>query len=353
MSFDLLTPDNSHLSVPITDRLERETECESRPARFAIDCTSLRLVPAGVTGLPASFVKSSDRVQALVRASVADNTRTAYASDLRHFAAWGGVIPASPEHVAAYIAEHAGKLAVATIVRRVAALSKAHQALGDENPCESLLVRATLRGLRRTFGTAQKQAKALLRDDLFLVLDAMGSELKDRRDRALLLLGFAGGFRRSELVGLDLVDIEQVRQGLIITLRHSKTDQEGTGRKIGIPHGRTRNCPVVAVTDWLTSSCISEGAIFRPINRHDQLQPERLSGDAVSEVIRDRLAAAGIDPTGYSGHSLRAGFATSAAQAGASTLKIRAQTGHASDVMLSRYIRDGELFMGNAAGMML
>jgi integrase len=353
VSFDLLTPDNSHLSGPTPDRLETATEHEAGPARFAIDCTSYRLVPAHVTGLPASFVESSDRVQALVRASVADNTRTAYASDLRHFAAWGGVIPASSEHVAAYVAEHAGKLAVATIIRRVAALSKAHQALGAENPCESVLVRATLRGLRRTFGTAQKQAKALLRDDLFLVLDAMGSELKDRRDQALLLLGFAGGFRRSELVGLDVADIEQVRQGIIITLRQSKTDQEGAGRKIGIPHGRTRHCPVAALTDWLMRSGITEGAMFCSINRHGQLQPERLSGDAVSEVIRDGLATAGIDPTGYSGHSLRAGFATSAAQAGASTWKIRAQTGHASDAMLSRYIRDGELFVGNAAGVVL
>lgn len=111
--------------------------------------------------------------------------------------------------------------------------------------------------------------------------------------------------------------------------------------------------PRGTLTDWLTRSGITEGAIFYPINRHGQLQPERLSGDAVSEVIRDRLAAAGTDPEGYSGHSLRAGFATSAAQAGASTLKIRAQTGHASDAMLSRYIRDSELFVGNAAGVVL
>ena len=221
------------------------------------------------------------------------------------------------------------------------------------NPCQSALVKATLQGLRRKHGTAQKQAKALTREDLFAMLDHLGDSMKNSRDRALLLLGFAGGFRRSEVVGLDVADIEHVRQGIIITLRHSKTDQEGAGRKIGIPHGRTRHCPVAAVTDWLTRSGITEGAIFRPINRHGQLQPERLSGDAVSEVIRERLAAAGHDPAGYSGHSLRAGFATSAAQAGASTLKIRAQTGHASDAMLSRYIRDGELCVGHAAGVVL
>jgi site-specific recombinase XerD len=294
-----------------------------------------------------------EAVRDLIEHSVSDSTRTAYASDLKHFSDWGGALPATPEIIAAYVAAYAGKLSVATITRRVATLSKAHQTMAGENPCQSPLVKATLQGLRRKHGTAQKQAKALTREDLFAVLDAMGDGMKDVRDLALLLLGFAGGFRRSELVGLDVTDIEHVRQGIIITLRHSKTDQEGAGRKIGIPHGRTGHCPVAALTAWLTRSSITAGAIFRPINRHGQLQPERLSGDAVSEVIRERLAAAGIDPEGYSGHSLRAGFATSAAHAGASTLKIRAQTGHASDAMLSRYIRDGELFIGNAAGVVL
>lgn len=255
--------------------------------------------------------------------------------------------------IASYIAAHAGILAVATITRRVATLSKAHQAMGEQNPCHAALVKATLRGLRRKQGTAQKQAKPLMKDELFAVLDAMGDGFRDVRDRALLLLGFAGGFRRSELVGLDMADIEMVRQGIIITLRHSKTDQEGAGRKIGIPHGRTQYCPIASVTAWLARSKITQGAVFCPVTRYGHLQPVRLSGDAVSEVIRERLAAAGIDPEGYSGHSLRAGFATSAAQAGVSTMKIRAQTGHASDAMLGRYIRDGELFVGNAAGVML
>ena len=326
MTNDLLTRFNPHL--------QSLTKIADDP-RFAINCTN-----AGA-------------VRDLVDHSVSSSTRTAYASDLKHFGEWGGTLPAMPETVAAYIAAYAGKLAVATITRRVATLSKAHQVMAGSNPCQSELVKATLQGLRRKHGTAQKQAKALTVQDLFVVLDRMGEGLKDARDRALLLLGFAGGFRRSELVGLCLADIELVRQGIIIALRHSKTDQEGAGRKIGIPCGRTRHCPVAAVTDWLTRSGITQGPIFRPINRHCQLQPERLSGDAVSEIIRQRLAAAGIDPEGYSGHSLRAGFATSAAQAGASTLKIRAQTGHASDAMLNRYIRDGELFTGNAAGVLL
>lgn len=337
----ILTPDNPHLSSPT-----RGTE---DPA-FAINCTP----PVQVGDLIPRAINCTDgeAVRDLIEHSVSDSTRNAYASDLKHFRDWGGALPATPEIIAAYIAAYAGTLSVATITRRIATLSKAHQTMSGENPCQSALVKATLQGLRRKHGTAQKQAKALTREELFAILDAMGNGMKDVRDRALLLLGFAGGFRRSELVGLDVTDVETVRQGIIITLRHSKTDQEGVGRKIGIPHGRTRHCPMAALTDWLTRSGITSGAIFRPINRHGQLQPERLSGDAVSEVIRDRLAAAAINPEGYSGHSLRAGFATSAALAGASTLKIRAQTGHASDAMLSRYIRDGELFVGNAAGML-
>lgn len=337
-----LTPDNLHLQGPtmaVDDAIS------------AINCTA----STAVGDLVPYAINCTDEgaVRDLIEHSVSGSTRAAYASDLKHFRECGGMLPATPDVIAAYVAAYAGKLSVATITRRVATLSKAHQAMAGDNPCQSALVKATLQGLRRKHGTAQKQAKALTREDLFAVLDAMGDSLKGARDRALLLLGFAGGFRRSELVGLDVTDIEHVLQGIIITLRHSKTDQEGAGRKIGIPHGRTRHCAVAALTDWLTRSGITEGAIFRPINRHGQLQLEHLSGDAVSEVIRDRLAAVGIDSEGYSGHSLRAGFATSAAQAGVSTLKIRAQTGHASDAMLSRYIRDGELFVGNAAGAVL
>jgi integrase len=199
----------------------------------------------------------------------------------------------------------------------------------------------------------QREAKPLLRDDLFRVIDAIGERTKDVRDRALLLIGFAGGLRRSEIVALELADIESARQGLILHLRRSKTDQEGVGRKIGMPNGRTRFCPVTALERWRERSGIIEGPTFRPVDRHGRIAPGRLSGEAVSVIVKLRVAAAGIDPSGYSGHSLRAGFATSAAQAGVSALKIRAQTGHASDAMLGRYIRDGQLFTDNAAGVLL
>jgi len=292
-------------------------------------------------------------VVALIEAGIADGTRRAYRIDLAHFAAWGGQLPAEPELVASFLAAHAQTLSVATLVRRIATLSKAHEARGLPNPCRSEIVRATLRGVKRTRGIAQREAKPLLRENLFRVLDAMGEGVKDARDRALLLIGFAGGFRRSEIVGLDCADAARVRQGLVVTLRRSKTDQEGAGRKVGIPFGRTRHCPVIALDRWLAVSGIGCGPVFRPIDRHSRVASNRLSGEAVSLIVKERVAATGIDAADFSGHSLRAGFATSAVQAGVSTLKIRSQTGHASDAMLARYVRDGELFIDNAAGALL
>jgi integrase len=295
----------------------------------------------------------ADQVAGYVADSLAENTRRAYLSDLAHFEGWGGCIPASDTMVASYLAAHAETLSVATLVRRLSSISKAHAARGVLNPVRAELVRATLRGIKRRRGSAQREAKPLLKDDLFAVLDAVGDTLKDERDRALLLIGFAGGFRRSELVGIDVREIEFVRRGAIVTVPRSKTDQLGAGRKVGIPFGRTRHCPVAALEGWIARAGLIEGPVFRPLSRHGQVIGARLSGEAVSLIIKDRVAAARIDPAGYSGHSMRAGLATSAAQAGVSTFKIKAQTGHASDAMLSRYVRDGELFADNAAGALL
>lgn len=173
------------------------------------------------------------------------------------------------------------------------------------------------------------------------------------RDRALLLVGFAGALRRAELVGLDVADIERVRQGIILHLRKSKTDQEGRGEKVGVPFARGRWCPATALDAWLEASGVDAGAVFRPVDRHGRVQDIRLSGEAVGLVLQERVAAAGLDPSLYSGHSLRSGLATSAAQAGVPTWKIRSQTRHASDAMLARYVRDGQLFTNNAAGALL
>jgi integrase len=289
----------------------------------------------------------------LVRDSLSANTQTAYLSDVEHFLSWGGQIPSTPECLAEYLAAHAETLSIATLTRRLAALAKVHRSRGVENPTSSELVRSVLRGLKRAKGTAQRQSKPLLKDELFMVLATTGERLKDIRDRALLLIGFAGALRRSELVGLDCEDLEHVRQGLILHLRRSKTDQEGHGEKIGIPLGRTRWCPVAALDAWLRLAAIKGGPVFRPVDRHGRAEDMRLSGEAVGLVVRERVEAAGLDPSAYSGHSLRAGLATSAAQAGVPTWKIRTQTRHASDAMLARYVRDGQLFSENAAGALL
>jgi integrase len=167
------------------------------------------------------------------------------------------------------------------------------------------------------------------------------------------LIGFAGAFRRSELVGFDYGDVEAVGRGIVLHLRRSKTDQTGQGRKIAIPHGRTRWCPVRHLADWLAHAGIEQGPIFRSIDRHGHISPDRLSGDAVATIMKKRVEAAGFNPATFSGHSLRAGLATSAAMAGASSWKIRQQTGHKSDTMLARYIRDGDMFTDNAASAVL
>jgi integrase len=292
-------------------------------------------------------------VRAYVQAGIAPATKRAYRADLDHFRAWGATIPATDALVAAYLADCAAVLKVSTLTRRLAAVSIAHDARDLPNPVRSPLVRATMRGIRREHGAAQRQARPLLGEDLFVVLAAMGDRLKDLRDKALLLTGFAGGLRRSELVAINCDDLERVQQGVILAIRRSKTDQDGVGRKIGIPFGRTIHCPVRAVENWLSAARIEDGPVFRSVDRHGRVSTSRLSGEAVSLILCDRMAVAGFDPTGYSGHSLRAGFATSATRASVSTFKIRQQTGHASDAMLSRYVRDGELFLGNAAGLLL
>jgi len=170
------------------------------------------------------------------------------------------------------------------------------------------------------------------------------------RDRALLLLGFSGAFRRSELVALDVEDLEFTGDGLVVTQRRGKTDQEGVGRKIGIPFGGNPDtCPVRAVRKWLDAAAVMSGPVFRSVNRHGHVQPGRLSDKAVAIVVKRHAPAAGLDPLRYAGHSLRAGLATAAAAAGASERSIMNQTGHRSVPMVRKYIRDGQLFRENAA----
>jgi integrase len=235
-----------------------------------------------IAGRVCSYLQiMSDNVCAYVEAGIAPATRRAYKADLDHFRAWGGDIPTTDIQLAAYLADQATALKAATLTRRLAAISIAHKAQRLPSPVSSPLVRATMRGVRREHGTAQRQAAPLLREDLFVVLGAMGDRLKDLRDRALLLVGFAGGLRRSELAAINVIDFERVREGIVLTIRRSKTDQDGVGRKIGIPFGRTIHCSVRALEIWLSAAGIEDGPVFRPIDRHGRASVRRLSGEAV------------------------------------------------------------------------
>jgi integrase len=186
-------------------------------------------------------------------------------------------------------------------------------------------------------------------EDLATIVAGLGSSTRDLRDRAVLLLGFAGALRRSEISSLDCCWIERTQRGLVISMPRSKTDQEGKGRRIGIPRGHAPVCPVTTLEAWLEASAIMDGSVFRPVTKGGRVLGSRLSVDAIAIIVKQRAAAIGLDPARHSGHSLRAGFATSAAAAGVPTWKIKAQTGHVSDVVLGGYIRELDLFKGMAA----
>lgn len=286
----------------------------------------------------------------------AERTIQEYRKDWSYFERWckergHHPCPARPETVAAYIAHLARSgYKPSTIRRRITSINQVHNLHGYEKPSGHALVRNVWAGIRREHGTAQKGKAPATVEVIRDMVAMLGDGLIGTRDRALLLIGFAGAFRRSELVALDVEDVEETADGLVIFLRRSKTDQEGKGRKIGIPYGSDpATCPVRALRAWLEVSGITTGPIFRPINRHGHMANRRLSGHAVALIVKRCAAAAGYDPSKFAGHSLRAGLATSAAAAGKSERAIMAQTGHKSVMMVRRYIRDGNIFRDNAA----
>ncbi len=295
-------------------------------------------------------------VATYVAHGLAESTRRGYAADLRHFRAWGGRIPASAELVASYLVAHAEILKASTLTRRLAAIASAHTMLGKDSPTRSPLIRATLRGIRRVHGSSQKQAKPLTPQLLRVILRSRHGECPWRqiRDRALLLTGFAGGFRRSELAQITPRDLTFSRKGVSITLRHSKTDPAGKGRVVALPSSGGSLCPVNALRAWLTrlrSNCPdAEGkALFRRIDRYGHLGGP-LGAAAVGPILQKRLALCGMASTGFSAHSLRAGLVTSAALAGVPIWSIQRQTGHRSEAMVHRYIRGLTPFQANAFG---
>lgn len=296
-------------------------------------------------------IVQSQEVQKYVHSAVSENTRKAYQGDLSDFLTWGGSVPCSPEMLASYIASRAESHSPYTISRRVVGISRAHVSQGMADPAKNDLVRTVMRGVKRANGRPQRQVAPILRQDIMAMLPLMIG-IKGVRDRALLLLGFAAALRRSELVALDVRHIEFLHEGLLVHQQRSKTDQQGVGRKIAVPWGRTAACPVKALQHWLKYSGIKSGAIFRSVSKGGTIG-ERLTGQSVAFILKSYAQKAGLDASLISGHSLRSGLVTSAAQAGVAAYKIQQQTGHRSMEMLAKYIRDANAFVENAAGALL
>ncbi len=241
-------------------------------------------------GIAALAIQARD----YARAAKAPSTLRAYAADWRHFVAWAGAhglhaLPASAETIALYLAALARTHKSATITRRLTSITKAHQAIGMTSAAtvSELAVGETLKGIRRTLGVAQKAKMPLLTADLLQVLAHLPSGLAGVRDRALLLAGYAGALRRSELAALDIKDVTWVDEGAVLTLRRSKTDQQGQGRQVAIPRGaHAQTCPVKALRAWIEAAGLREGALFRPVDRHGKLRAGRLHSDAVGAIVK-------------------------------------------------------------------
>ncbi len=311
----------------------------------------------GDTGALGAAIGKAESFRA---ASKSAATVRAYASVWRAFTAWcekRGVpsLPASPATVAAYLADRAepesGRaLRPSSLQVHAAAIAKAHKLAGMQSPLDNEHVRDALDGIRRRFGIAPKQKAAVCTEDVRRLVAVCGDDRKGLRDRALILVGYAGAMRRSELVALDVTDLRETNEGLEIVIRRSKTDQVGEGRTIGICYGSDpKSCPVRAMRAWLETSGIEEGSVFRPLRKGGALRLDALSPHAVAKIIKALATRAGLDPSNLSGHSLRAGHATEAARNGALGHEIRKQTGHKSDAMLARYIRAGTVFERNSS----
>jgi site-specific recombinase XerD len=307
--------------------------------------------------LPAALGPDLAAAVDLAKAEKAVSTRKAYGTDFRLFKAYcdaKGVssLPASPETVAAYLAAEAQTAKPSTIGRRVAAIRYAHKLAGVGTPTDAEGVKATMRGIRRTFGGARNKKAPAVAGKMLGMVAAAPEGLAGLRDRALLLVGFAGAFRRSELVALDLADIAETETALLVTIRGSKTDQERQGVTIAIARGDIA-CPVKALRAWLSAAGVETGPIFRPINRHGNLLPSRLTAQSVARIVKVYAGRAGFDSDAFSGHSLRSGFLTSAAAKGASIFKMMDVSRHKSVETPRGYVRDAELFKDHAGAGLL
>lgn len=285
----------------------------------------------------------------------ARNTRRAYASDWRDFESWCRgfglpVLPSAPEVVAFYIADCASRLEVSTIHRRLASITSAHHVAGFEDSpagCQHFVVAETLKGIRRQRGIRQKGKEPLLAEDIRAMVASSREGMLGCRDRALILVGFAGAFRRSELARIEVCDLRFFPNGALIQLPNSKTDQEGAGRTVVLARQADSSiCPVEAIVAWLERTGIREGAVFRLVDRHGRIGQRGLNPDSIARILKRAARRTGIDAANIAGHSLRAGYVTQATIEGLSETLTMQQTGHRSIETLERYVRLGKLHHG-------
>jgi len=291
--------------------------------------------------------------------SKANNTVRAYKSDFNDFELFcvqNGFIslPSEPKIVSLYLTHLSTKdVKTSTLKRRLVSIGVIHKLKGHYLDTKHPLIIENIMGIKRRKGSIQKGKKPLLINSLKIIINVIDEqkmkEIKKLRDRSILLIGFSGGFRRNELVSLDYEDLEFVEEGLKINLRKSKTDQFSEGAIKALPYFKnSQYCPVVSLRNWLDVAKINSGALFRRFSKGSRLIEKRLTDQTVALLIKEYLQSAGIDNKNYSGHSLRSGFATSAAESGADERSIMTMTGHKSSEMVRRYIKEANLFKNNA-----
>ena len=311
-----------------------------------------KLIPVS-PDLPANLADEIRRANKFLLAEIAPATRRAYASDFRTFSRWCQKkqlvnLPASSEAVALFISGEAAQgIKPATIIRRLAAIRYAHESAGHQSPTRELLVTATNKGIRRSVATAPEQKRPATVELVRRLVSHCPDTLAGLRDKAMILTGFAGAMRRSELVALQVADIQFMDKGMRVTIRNSKTDQEGIGQVIPIYKGS--NLRVVETLQlWLQRSNITQGPIFRPFTKSGRLRDKVLSDRSVALILKHYVTAEGLDPSAYAGHSLRSGFLTSAAQRGASIFKMLEVSRHKKVDTLRSYVRMAEEFDDHA-----
>ena len=285
--------------------------------------------------------------------SRAARTVKAYRAAFGAFVTWckpsaASPLPAEPATVAAYLADMADRgRKASTIDIHVAAITAAHRARGFDPPTSSLAVRATIRGIRRAIGSKVNRKAPATAEAVKRMLKRIPDTTIGKRDRALILLGFSAALRRSELSALLVGDIARVSDGIIVHIRRSKTDQEGEGHEVAVPRG-SKLKPCEAVEEWITAAAITEGPLFRSIRKGGRVATAALSDHSVAQIVKDRAEAAGLDPKLFAGHSLRAGFVTSALEAGADILRVMDVTRHTQVDTLKAYDRRAKAFKNHA-----